>query len=126
MLNAWATQNRVIPQHWKDTAVVILKAGSQLQWLTWWKEVVVMEHCNRSKCVSIMNDQLLGEGQFADVRQRMQFDDSIIIPYTLVVFRPWNKVEEKGSPRLLLIFLIMINIHYKWVNIRSKCETGIN
>ena len=31
MLNSWATQNRIIPQDWKDLASAILEAGPQLQ-----------------------------------------------------------------------------------------------
>ena len=34
MLNTWATQNRIIPQDWKDLATAISKSGPQLQWKT--------------------------------------------------------------------------------------------
>lgn len=33
-LNNWVTQNRITPQHWKEFVSVVLKASSQLQWLT--------------------------------------------------------------------------------------------
>lgn len=42
-----------------------------------------------------MKDQLLGEGQFADLRQKMEFNESVITQYTLIVLRVWSKVENK-------------------------------
>ena len=48
--------------------------------MTWWhEEAAIMESCNRSKGVISMKDELLGEGQFGNLRQQMQFDDSFII-----------------------------------------------
>lgn len=44
-----------------------------------------------------MKDQLLGEGQYADLRYQMQCDDSIIIQCTLVALTAWDKVEEEGK-----------------------------
>lgn len=42
-----------------------------------------------------MKTQLLGEVQFADVRQKMQLGDSIITQCTLVALRAWYKTEEQ-------------------------------
>lgn len=42
-----------------------------------------------------MKDQLLCEGKFADLRQQMPFDGSIIAQCTLVAFRARYKIEEK-------------------------------
>jgi hypothetical protein len=56
-----------------------------------------MESCNRSKGVISMKDELLGEGQFGNLRQQMQFDDFIIMQYTLVALRAWDKVNGKGQ-----------------------------
>lgn len=44
-----------------------------------------------------MKDELLGEGQFGNLRQQMQFDDFIIMQYTLVALRAWDKVNGKGQ-----------------------------
>lgn len=44
-----------------------------------------------------MKDQLLGEGQYADLQYQMQCDDSIIIQCTLVALTAWDKVEEEGK-----------------------------
>lgn len=48
-----------------------------------------------SKDVNIMKDQLVGRSQYADLWQKMQFDDSVITQCTL---RAWdNKMEELGQ-----------------------------
>jgi hypothetical protein len=44
-----------------------------------------------------VKDQLLGEGQYADLQYQMQCDDSIIIQCTLVALTAWDKVEEEGK-----------------------------
>ena len=41
-----------------------------------------------------MKDQLLGEGQYADLQYQMQCDDSIIIQCTLAPLRACDKVEQ--------------------------------
>lgn len=38
ILSNGATQNRIIPQDWKDLVTAVLEASRQLQWLMWWKE----------------------------------------------------------------------------------------
>lgn len=43
-----------------------------------------MKNHNRPKGVNIIKDQLLSNGQFADLRQQMQPNDSIIIKCNLV------------------------------------------
>lgn len=61
-----------MPQDGKDLAAAVLEAVSQLQQLTWQrKEAVIMENHNRSEAASIMKYQLLGEGQFDDLRHKM-------------------------------------------------------
>lgn len=56
-----------------------------------------MKNSNSSKGVNTVKGQLLGEGQFADFRQQMQLDDSIVIQCTLVALRAWDKVGKQGK-----------------------------
>lgn len=54
-----------------------------------------MKNNNRSKGVNIIKDQLLSNGQFAELRQQMQPNDSIIIKCNLVALRTRDKVVEQ-------------------------------
>lgn len=68
MWNSWSAQNRIIPQDWKDMTTAILEHDSYLQWQSWWKEEVkVIEQWNQDRGTDISQDQLLGEGQYADL-----------------------------------------------------------
>lgn len=56
-----------------------------------------MEIFNRLKVVNIIKDQLLGKCQYTVLEKQIQFDDSIIIQYTLATLRAWDKVERQGE-----------------------------
>ena len=92
MLNSWATQNRIIPQDWKDLVTAILETGPLLQWKTWWREETrVMEQWNGAK---ISQEQFLGKGQYADLQRHLGFDDHILALCHLAALIAWNRIEE--------------------------------
>lgn len=102
ILSNWATQNKVIPQDWKDpvVAVAILKARSQLRGLTWWRErerAAAKGQCNQTRVLSIVKDQLLGEGQYLNLQSQMQVDIAATVQCHLVALRAWGKVKEPGK-----------------------------
>lgn len=103
-LNSWATQNRNIPQDWKELATEILKAGPHLQWIAWWQEEArVIEQWNRARGINNSQDQLLGENQYAEMQQLNLIADSLnwmITPWPLAALSAWDKVEESGKKRL--------------------------
>ena len=55
-----------------------------------------IENHSRCKGVNIIEGQLLGESQFDDLRQQVQFDDSVF-----VALRDWNKAEKEGQKSTL-------------------------
>ena len=63
MLNLWSTCNRIISQNWKDLVIAVLDPGPQLQWRTCWKDEA------RAGGIDISQDQLLGEGDYANVQR---------------------------------------------------------
>lgn len=45
----------------------------------WWREEAVnIEHQNRAEEWIIFKDHLLGEGQYYDLQNQIQFDDTVI------------------------------------------------
>lgn len=98
ILNSWATQNRIIPQEWKDLVAATLEAGPQLQWQIWWKEEArAIEEQNRARGINISQDQLLGEGQYANLQRQLEFDDPILELCQLAALNAWDKVKEPGK-----------------------------
>lgn len=56
-------------------AKAILEPASYLQWLSWWREGArEIEQQNRARGRDISTDQLLGEGQFAEVEVQALYD----------------------------------------------------
>jgi hypothetical protein len=50
-------------------STAILEAGPQLQWQTWWKQKArVLEQGNQTIGINISRNQLLDEGQYAELQ----------------------------------------------------------
>ena len=70
-------QNCVVPKYWKDLITTIIDScmyyttiivGIQLQWLTCLREEgLTMEQHNKTRKVNSPKDQLLGEGEYAEL-----------------------------------------------------------
>ena len=58
--------------------VAILKLGTQLQQLTWKEKALAMEQCNQTRGINIVKDQLLSEGQYAELRMQIILNNAIL------------------------------------------------
>lgn len=84
-----------------------------------------MKNHTSSNIVNIIIDQLLSEGQFADLRQKMLFDDSSIIQCTLVVLRAWDKMEKQRK-RSMPFTKIMQCQRETFIDILQRLKSSIN
>lgn len=72
MLGNQAMHHRVIPQDLKGLVSVVLEAGQQLQWLSWWRhEARKIEQHNIASRIYVTKDQLIGEGHHADLQEQI-------------------------------------------------------
>lgn len=55
------------------------------------------EQCNQTRVLSIVKDQLLGEGQYLNLQSQMQVDTAATVQCHLVALRAWGKVKEPGK-----------------------------
>ena len=53
-----------------------------------------MESHNKTGSINIVKDQLLGEGQYADLQRQLEFDDHT---FSLCCLNARAKVEESGK-----------------------------
>lgn len=130
MLKAWAAQNRIIPWDQKDLATAIRGAAPQSQRKTWWRqETGVIKQQVRARGMEISQDQLLSEGQCADIRRQFGFDDHILVLCHRAALNAWSRVEESGkrtksfteiTKRSLLWFFRKIDFSYKDNDIRYR------
>ena len=90
-------QNRVIPKDWIDFITAILEAGPQLHELTCRRteEALAIEQHNRTGRVNISKDQLLGEGEYAELQMQILFDDVASVQCLTVGLNAWDKVEQQ-------------------------------
>ena len=57
----------------------VLEAGQQLQRLSWRShEATKLAQCDLASRINVTKDQLLGEGRYADLKEQIEFDDSVI------------------------------------------------
>lgn len=98
MLNSWATQNRIVPQDWKDLMIAVWESGPQLQWKTWWRdEARTIEQQGRATGYEISQDQILDEGPYADVERQFTFDDHTLSLCCTAALNAWDKIQESGK-----------------------------
>lgn len=95
ILNLWSTQNRIIHQGWR-------KCGNSnigsLQWQASWKEEArVTEWLIQARGINFSQDQLLGEGQYAELQRPLEFDDHTLALRHLAALNARDKVEESGK-----------------------------
>ena len=87
--------NRIIPQDLKDLITAILQPGSQLQWRTWWKdETQTIEQQRRDRDKKISQDQLFGEGDYADVQKQSLYDDHTLDLSYAAALNSQDRIEE--------------------------------
>ena len=76
-LKYWTTQNRIISKDFNGLVTAVLEADPQIQWLTWCREEASnIEQQNRSMGINIVKDQFLGERQYSDIQEQIQFDET--------------------------------------------------
>lgn len=96
----------MMPNDWKHLTTAILEAGPQLQRQTWQKEEAkTIKQQNRTRGINIPQDQVLGEGQYAELQRQLEFDDHVLALSDLAALKVWDKVEESGKRQSHLLNL---------------------
>ena len=71
MPNSWSCCNRVTPKDWLDMVTAMLEAGLLIQWKSWWREEAkTIEQRSRARGIEVSQDQLLREGDYADIERQ--------------------------------------------------------
>ena len=52
---------------------------------------------NRTRDIDIPQDQILGEGQHADLQRQYEFNDPTLVLCCLAALNAWEKSEESGK-----------------------------
>ncbi|KAL6080886.1 hypothetical protein STEG23_003438 [Scotinomys teguina] len=79
MLNSWSTSNRIIPDDWHQLTSAVLEYSQQLQWKSWLREEARnLEQQGKLRGFEISQDQILGEGHFADRNIQATCDEHTI------------------------------------------------
>ena len=75
-LKQMSSCNEIIPRNWRDFAKAVLQSGPQLKWRNWFKEKnKSSEQQSRARGMEIFQDQLLGEGDYADVQRQSLYSN---------------------------------------------------
>ena len=98
LLNSWSTHQQVTPKDWSDMAEAVLEAGQLMQWKSWWREEAKMiEQRNRAIGIEISQDQLLGEGEYADVERQALYSEHTFQLCRTAALNAWDRIEEVGK-----------------------------
>lgn len=99
LLNSWSTSNRVIPEDWKQLTSAVLEYSQQLQWKSWLKEEARnLEQQGKLRGFQVSQDQILGEGEFADKNVQASYDEHTISLCRTAALNAWEKIPEPGKP----------------------------
>ena len=73
----------------------MLEASPQLQWRTWWgEEARALEQQDRARGHEISQDQILGEGQYADLQRQCTLDDNTLILCCIAALNAWTRLRN--------------------------------
>ncbi|KAL6091286.1 hypothetical protein STEG23_008144 [Scotinomys teguina] len=79
MLNSWSTSNRIIPDDWLQLTSAVLEYNQQLKWKSLLREEARnLEQQGKLRGFEISQDQILGEGHFADRNIQATYDEHTI------------------------------------------------
>ena len=99
LLNSWSTSNRVIPEDWKQLTSAVLEYSQQLQWKSWLREEARnLEQQGKIRGFQVSQDQILGEGEFADKNVQAFYDEHTISLCRTAALNAWEKIPEPGKP----------------------------
>lgn len=76
-----------------------MEAGLQLQWNIWWRAEVraIEQQQGRVRGYEISQDQILGEGCYAEVEKQITFDDHTLALCCTAALNAWDKIQESGK-----------------------------
>ncbi|KAL6036463.1 hypothetical protein STEG23_034174, partial [Scotinomys teguina] len=98
MLNSWSTSNRIIPDDWHQLTSAVLEYSQQLQWKSWLREEARnLEQQDKLRGFEISQDQILGEGHFADRNIQATYDEHTISLCRTAALNAWEKIPEPGK-----------------------------
>ncbi|KAL6066104.1 hypothetical protein STEG23_017586 [Scotinomys teguina] len=98
MLNSWSTSNRIIPDDWHQLTSAVLEYSQQLQWKSWLREEARnLEQQGKLRGFEISQDQILGEGHFADRNIQATYDEHTISLCRTAALNAWEKIPEPGK-----------------------------
>lgn len=80
-----------------------LECGPQFQWQAWWKEEArdIGERIQATG-ISISQDQLLGEGPYAEAEMQVEYDDTTLALCCKAALSAWDRVKDTGKRSELL------------------------
>ncbi|KAL6085757.1 hypothetical protein STEG23_032269 [Scotinomys teguina] len=98
MLNSWSTSNRIIPDDWHQLTSAVLEYSQQLQWKSWLREEARnLEQQGKLRGFEISQDQILGEGHFANRNIQATYDEHTISLCCTAALNAWEKIPEPGK-----------------------------
>ncbi|KAL6085349.1 hypothetical protein STEG23_022272 [Scotinomys teguina] len=98
MLNSWSTSNRIIPDDWHQLTSAVLEYSQQLQWKSCLREEARnLEQQGKLRGFEISQDQILGEGHFADRNIQATYDEHTISLCRTAALNAWEKIPEPGK-----------------------------
>ena len=79
-------------------ASVVLEAGQLMPWKSWLREEAKMiEQRNRARGIEISQDQLLGEGEYADVERQSLYGEHTLDLCHMAALNAWDRIEDVGK-----------------------------
>ena len=95
MLNSWSCCNRITPKDWLDIVTAVLEAESLLQWKSWWREEdKTIEQGSRARGIEVSQDQLLGEGDYADIERQSLCNDHTLELCCMAALNPGTGLKK--------------------------------
>ena len=98
MVKTWSSSNKAISYDWLQLISVVLEDGPQILWKCyWWEEARILEQQGKAKGFEAPQDQILGEGAYADPQGQALYNEDILSLCHTEVLNAWDRFQELGK-----------------------------
>ena len=95
MVKTWASISKATQRDWFQLSSEVLEDRPQQLWKCyWWKEAKILEQQGKAKELEASQDQILGEGTYADSQEQALYDEQILFLCHKAALNVWDKIKN--------------------------------
>ena len=98
IIKTWSSSIKAISHDWIQLVLAVLDDGPQLMFKCYFREEAkILEQQVKSKGCQTSQDQILGEGTYADLQVQALYDKQILFLCQKATLSAWDRIQQVGK-----------------------------